>query len=66
MRPAACWGAVVGGLIGLDYALARGPANGDTLSESIRETVPPWLFVATWAGFNAWFVPHILNGYPNR
>ena len=28
--------------------------------------LPPALFLAGWAGFNVWFVPHVLRGYKRR
>jgi hypothetical protein len=66
-RPAAFWAALIGSGVAADFVLARGPANGDTLSEVTRQTFRVHsrtgraLAIAFVAGGAAAFLDHIIN-----
>lgn len=61
------WLGVHGSWLALDYALARGEANGDTFSEVVRDRIPDTpvgkaAFATCLYGGATWFYRHIVNG----
>lgn len=35
-----------------------------TICSAGRRLLPRAVFIAGWAAFNSWFIPHVLRGYP--
>ncbi|MCX4799585.1 hypothetical protein OG497_37660 [Streptomyces sp. NBC_01242] len=68
MDPNAAWGAILGAAFGYEMYGVFNKADGDTLSERVRDwfhtsTRPgKAVFVLAWLGLTAWFIPHIING----
>lgn len=54
------WGSVVGGLLGLDWALRGGP----TFSEANRalRRRHPVLWALMWIALMCWWFPHVFGG----
>lgn len=50
----------------LGWNLSRHRRGLSTLCSIGRLILPPAAFLAGWAAFNAWFIPHVLRGYPPR
>lgn len=55
------------GLLGvLVYNYSRHRRGRPTICAVTRRTLPRCIFMSAWAAFNAWFIPHVLRGYPRR
>lgn len=52
------------GSAGFNYLMHR--LGRQTACQWVREHLPPWAAAIAWAGFNAWFIPHLWRGYPRR
>lgn len=70
MNPDIVWGALIAAGAAYEaYALANG-RSGDTLSETtrkafrVRTRAGALVFGSLWVSFSAWFLGHILWGWP--